>query len=43
MLAAIEADHGRPLSSSFNILLQSILFSNVSRLVLLNKLCWTPI
>ena len=28
---------------SFNILLQLILFSNLSRLVLLNKLFWTPL
>jgi len=28
---------------SFNTLMQSILFSNLSRLVLLNKLCWTPL
>jgi len=28
---------------SFNTLLQSILFSNLSILVMLNKLCWTPL
>jgi len=40
-LAAVQADRERPIFPSFNTLLQSILFNNLSRLVLLNMLCWT--
>jgi len=40
-LIAVQADCRRPLSSpSFDTLLLSILFANLSRLVLLNILCW---
>jgi len=41
VLAAVQADRDMSIFPSFNRLLQSILFSILFTLVLLNMLCWT--